>query len=261
MSSTVTVSVRSLLVAMGLVLAVVVAYLLGSAGHGGTAQAAAIAPPEKRSITMTGVGVTSGVPDQLSYSFSVGGNGADVSAALDQASEQDVRRDRGAADDRRPEEGHRDDRALDQSDVRLRRPPLGPHRLPRAASPPASSSDPCSDAGKALGRQRRRRRQLGAHLPPRPRASATSRRAARPRHAQQAVTTATAKATQYAEATGQHLGEVLTLSEVKRGTRSDGHLSASYSRCQPRAAQGRRRADPGRFRDPHVEVSVVWELR
>ncbi|WP_162260720.1 SIMPL domain-containing protein [Nocardioides sp. Root224] len=83
------VSVRSLLL-VGLVLAaLVIAYLLGGAGGGGsTAEAAdeaTPAPAEKHELTMTGTGDASAVPDQLSFALAVNLTRPDLADALDAA--------------------------------------------------------------------------------------------------------------------------------------------------------------------------------
>ena len=78
MNSNVTLSVRSLLVTGLVLLALVVAYLLGSSGGGSTAEAApsdddasASDTTTPRELTMTGTGDASAVPDQLSFSLEV----------------------------------------------------------------------------------------------------------------------------------------------------------------------------------------------
>lgn len=256
MSSTVTVSVRSLLVAMGLVLAVVVAYLLGSAGHGGTAQAAAVAQPEKRSITMTGVGVASGVPDQLSYSFSVGGNAADVSAALDQASQ-------------RMSDATRALRKIgvQKKDIETTGLSISPtyayvdhrsvltgYRVKQSASVLVRS---LRDAGRALaatvsaGGNSSRVSRLDLRIGNQGALLAAAR--------QQAVTTATAKATQYAEATGQHLGEVITLHEVKANPLPT--ATFAYRAASLDALKGAAVPIQAGSEKLSVQVAVVWDLR
>lgn len=88
MNQTVTVSVKGLLVAVLVPLAVVTAYLLG--GAGGTtvlpAQAAAPAPPaaagERPVVRMIGEGQATVVPDQLSFTLSVTRKEPDLDAAL-----------------------------------------------------------------------------------------------------------------------------------------------------------------------------------
>lgn len=88
--STVTVSLRSIVLALVAALALVVAYLLGTSASGGTQQAAAAAPvapatepaTQTPSIVATGTGTVTGVPDQLSFDIGVKRAAADVSTAL-----------------------------------------------------------------------------------------------------------------------------------------------------------------------------------
>ncbi|GAA1475631.1 SIMPL domain-containing protein [Nocardioides aestuarii] len=92
MNQTVTVSVKGLLVAVLVLLAVVVAYLLG--GAGGTtvlpAQAAPQVQPagagERPVVRMIGEGTTAVVPDELSFALSVTRKEPDLDAALDGSS-------------------------------------------------------------------------------------------------------------------------------------------------------------------------------
>jgi uncharacterized protein YggE len=87
MDKNVTVSVKGLLVALLAILALAVAYLLGDAGGGATAEAAPDVPPvdERRSLTMTGIGEAGVVPDQVAFDISVRVTREDLTAALDAA--------------------------------------------------------------------------------------------------------------------------------------------------------------------------------
>jgi uncharacterized protein len=84
MNRSITISAKGALVAVVAVLALVIAYLLGNAG--GTAQAApqsvATAGSHPRTLVTTGTGQTVGVPDQLSFDLSVGLVRSDLSTAL-----------------------------------------------------------------------------------------------------------------------------------------------------------------------------------
>lgn len=88
MQSTVTVSLRSVVLALVAALALVLAYLLGTAASGGT-QSAVAAPAAQAqaigdmpSIVATGTGTVTGVPDQLAFGVGVNRTAADVSTAL-----------------------------------------------------------------------------------------------------------------------------------------------------------------------------------
>jgi uncharacterized protein YggE len=87
MSSSVTVSVRSLVTAVAVAGAVVLAYLLGALQQGAPAAAAAeeVDAASAPTIVMSGTGTATGVPDQLSFKVGVHTVAADVSAALDSA--------------------------------------------------------------------------------------------------------------------------------------------------------------------------------
>jgi uncharacterized protein len=83
MNRSVTVSTKAVLVALVAVLALVVAYLLGSAG--GSAQAASNGATDQNSpgtLVTTGTGRTIGVPDQLTFTVSVGVLRNDLNTAL-----------------------------------------------------------------------------------------------------------------------------------------------------------------------------------
>ncbi|HZJ07517.1 MAG TPA: SIMPL domain-containing protein [Nocardioidaceae bacterium] len=90
MSPARTVSVRSLGVAVGVLIAVMLAYAVGFNGGGAPEVRAAEAPPATtadpaREIVMRGTGEATGVPDQLSFKLSVHMEATDVSSALNQA--------------------------------------------------------------------------------------------------------------------------------------------------------------------------------
>jgi uncharacterized protein len=84
MNRSLTLSAKGVLVALVAALALVVAYLLGNGG--GTAQAAAQSPATSnghaRTLVMTGTGRTVGVPDELSFSLSVGLVRSDLTTAF-----------------------------------------------------------------------------------------------------------------------------------------------------------------------------------
>jgi uncharacterized protein YggE len=84
MNRSITLSTKGVLVAAVAALALVVAYLLGNAG--GTAQAApestATDTGHPRTLVMTGTGKSIGVPDQLTFSLSVGLTRGDLKTAL-----------------------------------------------------------------------------------------------------------------------------------------------------------------------------------
>ena len=89
MSSNGSISVRSLGVAVGVLIAVMMAYAVGLNGGGASEVSATEAPPATaspaREIVMKGSGEATGVPDQLSFKLSVNMEATDVSSALSQA--------------------------------------------------------------------------------------------------------------------------------------------------------------------------------
>ena len=199
----------------------------------------------------------SGVPDQLSYSFSVGGNAADVSAALDQASQ-------------RMSDATRALRKIgvQKKDIETTGLSISPtyayvdhrsvltgYRVKQSASVLVRS---LRDAGRALaatvsaGGNSSRVSRLDLRIGDQGALLAAAR--------QQAVTTATAKATQYAEATGQHLGEVITLHEVKATPASDGHLRLPRRRASM-PSKGAAVPIQAGSEKLSVQVAVVWDLR
>jgi len=89
MDAKVTVSVRGLLVAGLVLLALLTAYLLGSAGRAGTPVYAAAtdqADQNARQVVMSGAGEATAVPDQASFGLTVAVTRTDLTAALDGAS-------------------------------------------------------------------------------------------------------------------------------------------------------------------------------
>ena len=85
MNRSVTLSAKGVLVALVAALALLVAYLLGNGGSSAQAapqQTAAAAADQPRTLVTTGTGRTVGVPDELSFSLSVGLVRPDLSTAL-----------------------------------------------------------------------------------------------------------------------------------------------------------------------------------
>ncbi len=87
-TTTVTVSVRKLVITAAAALAVLAAYLVGSAQTSPSAAAAAARPAaaDVSNIVMTGTGEAVGIPDQLTFSLAVRTSADDVSTALVSAS-------------------------------------------------------------------------------------------------------------------------------------------------------------------------------
>ncbi len=260
MSSTVSVSVRSLVITLGLVIAVLVAYLLGAAG-GGTAEAATAAPSTEkpnRSITMTGSGDATGVPDQLSFDLSVGSTADDVSTAMDQASRRMSQATKAL---RKAGVERRDIKTTGLSiepryDYINQREVLTGYRVEQSVSVVVRSlrnAGRAVSAAVAAGGDSSRVNDLSLRIGDRDVLLAQAR--------DRAVETATDKARQYAEATDQDLGDVITLSEVTASparpvpyqfrAANDAALSSSLAKLPVRAGSEK----------VTVRVSVVWSLR
>src|SRR5262245_39878905 len=85
MDRSVTVSTRTLLIALLVAVALLAAYLLGSSGGGSPAAASSddsADPDRPRVLTMTGRGEASAVPDQLSFALAVSLRRTDLGDAL-----------------------------------------------------------------------------------------------------------------------------------------------------------------------------------
>lgn len=218
MNQTVTVSVKGLLVAVLVLLALVVAYLLG--GAGGTtvlpAQAAPQAQPaaagERPVVRMIGEGEATVVPDQLSFTLSVTRKEPDVDAAL-AGSSATLDRVLGRLKELGVREGDVQTTGLQmypEYDYPAYSPPvLTGYRVTQRArvtvTELAQGGRVVSAAVETGGNGvRATDLRLGVSDPEA--ALATARDAA--------VETATAKAEQYAAATGQELGDVLSVQEL-----------------------------------------------
>jgi uncharacterized protein YggE len=216
MDGNVTMSVRSILLAALAALALVVAYLLGGAGGGGTpAQAVEgqTGDAPDRVLTMTGTGDASAVPDELSFGVGVTLTRPDLGAALDAASAT-MERVLGSL-------GRYDVAKSDVQTTGLSMTPVydyHPYDLPTLVGYRVTqhatvlvrdleNGGSAVAAAVAAGGNDVRVSNLRLLVGDPDAATAKARDAA--------VAEATAKARQYAEASGQSLGEVLTLREVR----------------------------------------------
>jgi len=259
MSSTISVSVRSLVVTIALVVGVVAAYALGTATRdGATAQAASSNPTPERTITMTGSGDATGVPDQMSFKLSVGSTAADVSTAMDRSSRTmaDViaaLKNHGVAKKDTETTGLAIDPQYRYYD---NQPPVitGYHvrQTLKVVVRSLPGSGKAVSAAIAAGGNSSRISGLSLKI------GDVDALLARARD--RAVAEATTKAKQYAAATDQDLGEVVTLREVRAtpvSYRASGYADLSSEALRTPAAMPVR-AGTQRL---GVEVSVVWELR
>jgi uncharacterized protein YggE len=262
MNQTVTVSVKGLLVAVLVLLAVVVAYLLG--GAGGTtvlpAQAAPTAPTavagERPTVRMIGEGRTTVVPDQLSFTLSVTRKEPDLDAALAGSSatlDRVLARLQGLG--------------VREGDVQTTGLQMHPEYDYPAYSPPVLTGyrvtqrarvtvRDLADGGRVVSVAieaggngvRATDLRLGVSDP----------EAALERARDAAVEAATAKAEQYAAATGQGLGDVLSIQEL--GGQRSAMRELRDGAALARAAYDAEKAIPIRAGkdDLAVEVEVQW---
>ena len=261
MNGNVTVSVRSILVAALVILALVVAYLLGGGGGGGTPAQAAEEQPEPagatRQLTMTGTGEATAVPDQLSFDLGVTLTRPDLDEALAAAS---------ATMDRVL--GVLEDAGVSRRDVQTTGLSMSPVYDYHPYDPPTLTGYRVSQRATVLVRELTKG---GAAVSAAVESGGNDVRvsdlrllvgdesAVMERARDAAVAEATAKAEQYAEASGQDLGDVLTLKEVRAKpvptpvyaeTAAYGVLDRATKALPIRAGKEK----------GTVTVRVVWEL-
>lgn len=254
--------VRSLALGAAAALTVVSAYAVGSSQADATTAAGVTEPrsvnaaegPGTRTIALQGTGESTGVPDQLTFRLSVRAKAGDVTTALDDASGS-MRRVLGAL-------GRADVR---RRDVRTTGLSVRPDYDYSSSGPPVLTGYVATqsvsvlvrelrDAGAAIaaateaGGNAVRLSGVGLRIGDRDELLADARDAA--------VAQARAKAEQYAAATGQALGPVLSVREVR--ARGGSPVELGYARVAMDAAA----AVPIRAgsEDLKVTVAVVWEL-
>ncbi len=215
MNGNVTLSVRSILLAAVVALAVLVAYLLGSGGR--PAASAQAAEPgtdtgRQRVLTMTGTGDATAVPDQLGFGVGVTLTRPDLGDALDAASAT-MTRVLGALAKYGVAKSDVQTTGLSMTPVYDYHPYDPPtitgYRVNQRASvlvKDLADGSRAVTAAVAAGGNAVRVSGLRLLVGDADAASAKARRAA--------VAEAQAKAEQYAEASGQTLGDVLTIREV-----------------------------------------------
>ena len=259
MNGNVTVSVRSILVAALVALALVVAFMLGGGGGGGTPAQAAEEQPgpagTPRQLTMTGVGEATAVPDQLSFDLGVTLSRPDLDDALDAASTTMAR-----------VLGVLEDAGVAREDVQTTGLSMNPVYDYHPYDPPTLTGYRVSQRATVLVRELRRG---GAAVSAAVESGGNDVRvsdlrllvgdesAVMERARDAAVAEATAKAEQYAAASGQQLGDVLTLKEV----RAKPVPTPAYSETAALAAldRGALPIRAGKEKGA-VTVQVVWAL-
>lgn len=264
MDTNVTVSIKGLLAAGVVLLALVVAYLLGDSG-GGPAQAtaapvtAAPAATPNRTLTMGGAGEATAVPDQLGFTLTVNATRLSLDTALDDASAttRSVLERLAAL-------------GVEKKDVQTTGLSMNPVYDYHDSGPPTLRGYRVSQRAQVLVTELK---QGGAALAAAVatggngvrvgdiRLSVADPDAVLAEARQAAVAEATAKAQEYADATGQQLGDVMTLREVSATQPRSGYAeeSANYGL---RASLDATASVPIRAgeEDLAVRVEVVWRL-
>lgn len=263
MTGNITVSVRSVLLAGLVALGLVTAYLLGAGGDAATpsAQAAAQASPapaEQRLVAMVGEGKATAVPDRMSFALAVSTKRLELGEAL-ASSSATMRRVLAVLEQHGVEDGDVQTTGLSmypEYDYHSSGPPtLTGYRVSQRAT---VMIDRLADGGRAVAAAidaggndvrvhdiRLRVGDPGAVL-------------AKARDA--AVEAATAKAEQYAEATGQELGEVVSIREAGAGRPAPRELLGGYSYQAGDLARAALPVRAGRD-DLRVRIEVVWAFQ
>ncbi len=213
MNRSITLSAKGVLVALVALLALLVAYLLGNGGS--TAQAApqtTVAADGPRTLVMIGTGRTVGVPDELSFSLSVGLVRPDLQTALADANAS-MNRVLASLDRLGVRRSDVQTTGLSMNAVydyhSFGPPTLRGYNVGQSATVlvrDLSQGGEAVSAAVAAGGNDVRVGHIGLTIADSESLLAQSRAAA--------VKEATAKAQQYADATGQTLGAVLSLREV-----------------------------------------------
>lgn len=257
--SSVTVSIRTLLIALLVAVALVAAYLLGGSddppAHAADDGAAgSTAGEQARLLTMTGKGEASAVPDQLSFTLAVNVTRPDLADALD-AANASMARVLGALAEQGVAKGDVQTTGLSMDpvyDYHASGPPtLRGYRVVQRARvlvDELKSGGAAVSAAVAAGGNDVRVSDLRLLVGDTDEVMAQARAAA--------VEEARTKAEQYAEASGQTLGDVVTVREVRARplptpVAALADLSA-YRVSQVPIRAGRDRAA--------VTVRIVWEL-
>ena len=260
MNATITINARTLVVGLLVVVALVVAYLLG--GSGGTTPAAAEteAPAadasQPRELTMTGRGEASAVPDQLSFALAVNLKRPELADALDDANRAMSK-----------VLGTLAEHGVAKDDVQTTGLEMNPVYQYHSSSPPTLTGYRVSERARVLVTDLKK---AGAAVSAAVEAGGNDVRVndlrllvgdteelmAQARAA--AIEEARAKAEQYAAASGQELGEVLTISEAKATPRPS-PVWETASRVAYDAALASVPIRAGRD-EAAVTVKVVWEL-
>jgi uncharacterized protein len=264
MHGEVTVSVRSVLLAALVVMALVTAYLLGGQGDGVTAAASA-APQDqddrqgRRVVTMVGTGEASAVPNQVSFSLTATAQRLDLDAAMN-ASSATMRRVLAALGDHGVEKSDVQTTGLSMNPVyeyhTFDPPTLVGYRVTQRATVQVDEltrSGPAIGAAVEVGGNGVRVSNIRLGISDPDALLAKARDAA--------VRSATDKAEQYAAATGQSLGDVINVREVGRPAPRYQAMELGYPAAALRDAS-LDKVLPIRAGEDELDVriQVVWAL-
>jgi uncharacterized protein YggE len=243
-------------VGAGAALAMVAAYTFGSAPPAPLPAAAGESvPAPSRTISLRGTGEVVGIPDQLTFRFSVVHRGGDVTTSLTRA-DAAARRVLTAL----AREG------VARRDVQSTGLSIRPEYDYRSSGPPVLTGYVVTESASVLVRDLAR---AGAALRAVAEAGGNAvrvhgiglgigdREALLTRARDEAVATARDKAEQYAAATGQSLGGVLSLREVT-GRPAPSHRG--YARAEALDAAAGAVPIRAGSEEVRVTVSVVWQL-
>ena len=259
MGGSVTVSVRSILLAGLVALGLVTAYLLGSGGDVAVAPAGAApqagAEPDRRVIRMVGTGEASAVPDQVSFGLSVTAKRLDLEDALD-ASSATMRRVLVEL------EKH----GVEGADVQTTGLSMHPEYDYHSYGPPTLTGYRVTQRARVLvtelkhgGRAIAAAVQVGGNgvRVDGIRLEVGDPDAVLERARDAAVEAATAKAEQYAAAAGQSLGSVVSIREVGSPARYAPQQLSGYLNRAMATTDAALPIEAGRD-DLKVRVQVVW---
>lgn len=259
MNGNITLSVRTFAIGLLVLVGLVVAYLLGGSGGGSPAVAGTSAEPDPtspRELTMTGTGDASAVPDQLSFSLEVHLSRPELDDALD-AANRSMARVLTSLKEYGVDKGDVQTTGLSMDPV-YDYPTYGPpvlrgYRVSERASVLVDELDEggaAVTAAVAAGGNDVRVDDLQLLVGDTDGVMKQARDAA--------VEEARAKAEQYAEASGETLGDVVTISEVRAKPLPTPVPAANFARALGDMAA----AVPIRAgRDEaSVTVKIVWHL-
>ncbi len=261
MDNKVTLDVRSILIAGLVLLGLILAYLIGSADDDPAtlAVAAEETAEEPRSLMMVGAGEVSVVPDQLAFSLGINVKRTDATTAFDDAS-RIMTRVLAALKPYGVERSDMQSTGLsidpDYQYYNYQPPQIVGYRVSQRARITVSDLKQAGEAiSAAVHAGGNAVRISGIAL------QVSDRDAAMGEARKDAVAEAKAKAQQYAEETGQALGDVLSLSEVRgtSGGRDRGYYEQAFYRSAALDAFAKAPIRAGE-EELKVRVRVVWSL-